>query len=149
VQKRFRKVAVKVLIMGLPNTGKTWLAQRLQDRLKCAWYNADLIRLAANDWDFSEQGRLRQSSRMKALADFESSHKRLVICDFIAPTLTTRVNFDADAVIWMNTAKSSSYKDTDKIFEPPLFVFRQFKQFVTEIEVDKLAAELKVWHESI
>ena len=46
---------MRILIMGLPGSGKTHLAVRLQHHLKnCAWYNADAIRKMANDWDFSD-----------------------------------------------------------------------------------------------
>ena len=44
----------------------------------------------AGDWDFSPEGRLRQSLRMKSIADFESLHNRIVICDFVCPTEETR-----------------------------------------------------------
>ena len=77
---------MKILIMGLPGSGKTYLAKRLQPLLKAAWYNADIVREMANDWDFSPEGRIRQSLRMKNLADFEKSHGRIVICDFVCPT---------------------------------------------------------------
>ncbi|GIR16388.1 MAG: hypothetical protein CM15mP29_3760 [Alphaproteobacteria bacterium] len=73
----------------------------------------------ANDWDFSNEGRKRQSFRMRALADFEKENGRLVICDFICPTKEARKIFDADYCIWMDTIKESNYKDTDKIFEEP------------------------------
>ena len=91
----------------------------LQKELSCAWYNADNLREMANDWDFSNEGRERQSLRMKALADFETENGRLVICDFICPTKEAREIFDADYCIWMDTIKESNYKDTDKIFEEP------------------------------
>ena len=71
--------------MGLPGSGKTYLAQRLQPLLGAAWFNADKVREMANDWDFSPEGRTRQSLRMKSLADFESANSRIVICDFICP----------------------------------------------------------------
>tara|TARA_Y100000031_G_scaffold115754_1_gene128169 strand:+ start:54 stop:239 length:186 start_codon:yes stop_codon:yes gene_type:complete len=61
---------MKILIMGLPGSGKTYLSERLQPLLKAAWYNADKVRSMANDWDFSQEGRLRQSLRMKSFADF-------------------------------------------------------------------------------
>ena len=67
--------------MGLPGSGKTYLAKRMQPILKAAWYNADIVREMANDWDFSPEGRIRQSLRMKNLADFEKSQGRIVICD--------------------------------------------------------------------
>ena len=105
--------------MGLSGSGKTFLSKLLQKELSCAWYNADNIREMANDWDFSYQGRMRQSKRMRALADFEKENERFVICDFICPTKKARKIFDADYCIWMNTIKESNYKDTDKIFEEP------------------------------
>ena len=110
---------MKILIMGLSGSGKTFLSKLLQKELSCAWYNADNLREMANDWDFSNEGRKRQSFRMKALADFEKANGRLVICDFICPTKEAREIFDADYCIWMDTIKESNYKDTDKIFEKP------------------------------
>ena len=105
--------------MGLPGAGKTTLADILAPMINAKRLNADEVRKAANDWDFSDEGRKRQSFRMKALADFEKEHGRMVICDFICPTREARDIFDADYCIWMDTIKESNYKDTDKIFEEP------------------------------
>ena len=45
---------MKILICGLPGAGKTWLAERLIKVIdNCAWYNADVVRKSANDWDFT------------------------------------------------------------------------------------------------
>ena len=110
---------MKILIMGLSGSGKTFLSKLLQKELSCAWYNDDNLREMANDWDFSNEGRKRQSFRMKALADFEKANGRLVICDFICPTKEVRKIFNPDYCIWMDTIKESNYKDTDKIFEEP------------------------------
>ena len=44
----------------------------------------------ANDWDFSPEGRIRQSLRMKNLADYEKKCGRIVICDFVCPTKETK-----------------------------------------------------------
>ena len=105
--------------MGLPGSGKTYLAQRLQPLLNSAWFNADKVREMANDWDFSPEGRKRQSLRMKSLADYESENKRIVICDFICPTSETRKMFDPDIVIWLDTIKEGRFEDTNKLFEKP------------------------------
>ena len=113
---------MKILIMGLPGSGKTYLAERMQPILNAAWYNADRVREMANDWDFSPQGRIRQSLRMKNLADYEKSHGRIVICDFVCPTSETKTNFDPDITIWMDTIKSGRYEDTNKMFEEPINV---------------------------
>ena len=110
---------MKNLIMGFPGSGKTYLAERMQPILKAAWYNADIVREMANDWDFSPQGRIRQSLRMRNLANFEKEHGRIVICDFVCPTKETKENFDPDVTIWMNTIQSGRYEDTNKMFEEP------------------------------
>ena len=108
--------------MGLPGSGKTYLAERMQPILNAAWYNADKVREMANDWDFSPQGRIRQSLRMKNIADYEKSHGRIVICDFVCPTSETKTNFNPDITIWMDTIKSGRYEDTNKMFEEPMNV---------------------------
>ena len=110
---------MKILVMGLPGSGKTYLAERMQPILKAAWYNADIVREMANDWDFSPEGRIRQSLRMKNLADFEKSQGRIVICDFVCPTNETKENFGPDITVWMNTITSGRYEDTNKMFEKP------------------------------
>ena len=53
-----------ILVMGLPGAGKTTLANELAPSLNAKRLNADEIRKAANDWDFSEEGRKRQAKRM-------------------------------------------------------------------------------------
>ena len=113
---------MKILVMGLPGSGKTYLTQRLVPLLNAAWYNADQVRKMANDWDFSDDGRSRQSMRMKAFADFEKSHGRNVVCDFVCPTKETRKNFDADITIWMDTISEGRFEDTNNIFQKPKVV---------------------------
>ena len=110
---------MKILVMGLPGSGKTYLAERLAPLLEAAWYNADKVRDMANDWDFSDSGRARQSNRMRTFADFEKNNGRYVICDFVCPTKETRANFDADITIRMDTIKEGRVEDTNKIFQVP------------------------------
>lgn len=108
-----------ILVMGLPGSGKTTLAEALQLQLECAWYNADIIREMANDWEFSIAARLRQAYRMKALANIERQHNRTAIFDFICPTNIIQGMFKPDFLIWMDTIKKSVHEDTNQIFEPP------------------------------
>ena len=68
------------------------------------------------------EGRIRQSLRMKSLADFEKKHGRIVICDFVCPTHETKRNFNPDITVWMNTIKSGRYEDTNRMFESPFEV---------------------------
>ena len=138
---------MKILIMGLPGAGKTWLAERLQKHIKdCAWFNADEVRKMANDWDFSEEARHRQAHRMAAIANNESNLGRNVICDFVCPTNETRKVFKADITIWVDTIKEGRYEDTNKMFEPPITVdFHITKHLVEEdSEVENLAASIRM-----
>lgn len=111
---------MKILIFGLPGAGKTWLAERLQKHIKdCAWFNADEVRKMANDWEFSDQARMRQAGRMRNLADYEKANGRTVICDFVCPTVSTRAAFGADITIWVDTIDEGRFEDTNKVFEKP------------------------------
>ena len=129
--------------MGLPGSGKTHLAVRLQAHLKdCAWYNADAIRKMADDWDFTESGRHRQAERMNMLANFEGTRGRTVICDFVCPTAATRKLFDHDIMIWMNTIEQGRYEDTNKIFENPDNATYIVKGFQSDEEIQNFAKQL-------
>ena len=132
---------MKILVMGLPGSGKTYLTQRLVPILNAAWYNADQVRKMSNDWDFSDEGRKRQSMRMKTFADFEKLHGRYVVCDFVCPTKETRENFDADIVIWMDTIKEGRYEDTNKLFQDPESVDFHITEW-NEYNHDNVAKEI-------
>ena len=110
---------MKILIMGLPGAGKTTLALNLFAMLSpnALWLNADDIRQKFNDWDFTKQGRLRQSLRMREIADV--SNKDYIIADFICPLSEMRDNYAADFTIWVDTIAQGKYEDTNRVFEPP------------------------------
>jgi adenylylsulfate kinase len=126
---------MKILIMGLPGSGKTHLAERLQKHLDCAWFNADKVRHMANDWEFGEDARIRQARRMCNLADYEKSEGRTVICDFVCPTQLTRHIFDADFTIWMNTIPAGRFEDTNRMFEQPSYADLVIEKFLTDDEI--------------
>ncbi len=103
--------------MGLPGSGKTYLAQRIVKLLNADWFNADKIRGAHNDWDFSNVGIIRQVKRMKKLAD--NSKKKFVVADFICPIKKQIEIFKPNFIIWMDTIKKSKYPRMNKIFSKP------------------------------
>jgi hypothetical protein len=145
--------------MGLPGSGKTFFATALKKYLeensntqtmpleqmlnlelppltytsRVDWFNADEIRKQYNDWDFSREGRIRQSIRMFDFAIRCSGD--FVICDFVAPLVEMRNNFKADWTIWMDTIDAGRFEDTNKAFVPPeVYDFR-----VTEQNAEKWA----------
>ena len=124
--------------MGLPGSGKTTLASNLVPLLNAKWLNADEVRKAANDWDFSSEGRTRQANRMwtKAL-DFKIQGLN-VVADFVCPTPAARELFPADYIIWMDTIKEGRFDDTNKMFIKPV----KFDFKVTSMDA-------KVWAKKI
>ena len=105
--------------MGLPGSGKTTLAEELSPLLNAKRLNADEVRKEANDWDFSEEGRKRQSKRMADFAIKLKQEGNIVVADFVCPTPEARALFPADYVIWVDTIKEGRFEDTNKMFVNP------------------------------
>ena len=108
----------RVLVLGLPGAGKTTLAADIFAELstKCIWLNADEIRKQYNDWDFSEDGRVRQSVRMRNLAD--ETNQEIAIIDMVAPMMEQRDIIDAHFIVWVDTIKEGRFEDTNRMFTP-------------------------------
>ena len=94
---------MKILIMGLPGTGKTWLGERLGKHFNIPYWDADDIRRIYNDWNFSSLGREKQALRMRKLAEVDP----ISISGFVCPLPGYRRHFFPDKVIWMDTIKES------------------------------------------
>ena len=162
----------RILIMGLPGSGKTYLAEALKKYLEqhgtsndysaemlpiggfnatVTWFNADDVRRKYNDWDFSKEGRIRQSLRMLEFA--MASNTDYVICDFVAPIPEMRNNFKADWTIWMDTIEEGRFEDTNKMFVPPeVYDFRiteknaeKWAEFVGQHIIDKRRRPVFNW----
>ena len=105
--------------MGLPGSGKTTLGNELATLLEAKRVNAEEFRKEANDWDFSEEGRKRQSKRMAEFALKLKKEGNNVIADFICPTPEARALFPSDYIIWVDTIKEGRFDDTNKMFIKP------------------------------
>ena len=108
-----------ILIMGLPGSGKTTLAEELAPKLNAKRLNADEVRKEANDWDFSEEGRKKQARRTADFAKKLKEEGNFVVADFICPTPEARALFPADFIIWVDTISEGRFDDTNKMFVKP------------------------------
>ena len=114
------KIIMKIiLIMGLPGSGKTTLANEIAPSLNAKRLNADEVRKEANDWDFSEEGRVRQAKRMADFAKKLKDDGNYVIAVFVCPTPEARSLFPADYIVWVNTIKEGRFADTNAMFVKP------------------------------
>ena len=105
--------------MGLPGSGKTTLANELAPMINAKRLNADEVRKEANDWDFSEAGRTRQSKRMADFAKKIKDEGNHVVADFICPTPEARSLIPADYIVWVDTIKKGRFDDTNAMFVKP------------------------------
>jgi adenylylsulfate kinase len=117
----------KILIMGLPHSGKTTLANELAPYLNAVHFNADAIRAQINkDLGFSVEDRIEQARRMGWLCDQVVKAGHYAIADFVCPTEATRAAFGYDAhTVFIDTGMPTPYADTKALFERPTrFAYR-------------------------
>ena len=135
--------SLRILIFGLPGSGKTTLAFKLAKKLGAVHLNADKVRERFQDWDFSDAGRLRQAFRMADLA--KSAEAQYVIMDFVCPTRQLREIAAADVSIFLNTILKGRYEDTNTLFEFPADSERinyTIQEKNSDREAQKIANEL-------
>jgi len=137
-------MAKKILVMGLPGSGKSTLSNKLRQKLSSAdHFEADRVRAEYEDWDFSEEGRIRQATRMGVLA--HESEKQWAILDFVCPLQDYREFVDADIIIWMDTISEGRYDDTNALFEEPTYdqYDYRFTKLDSDAQANKIVSEIE------
>ena len=134
--------------MGLPGAGKTTFASKLIDSLckeknSFSWFNGDHIRKMYNDWDFSWEGRLRQTERITEKANVCKENKIIAVCDYVCPTEELRKIFNADITIWIDTIVEGRFNDTNKLFENPTHYTIRITDYDSEKYIEQILKEIK------
>lgn len=133
----------KILIMGLPGSGKTTLAEKLVVKLNAAWFNADAVRQDIySELGFSPEDRIKHAKRMGKLCKWASMNGGYAVADFVCPTEDTRKAFDADFIVWVNRIEEGRYEDTNKMFQAPKNFDIKLEEGSPEEWVDKVIGKL-------
>lgn len=110
----------KILVMGLPGSGKTAFASALAPLLNAVVFNADAVRAnLSRDLGFSLQDRVEHARRMGWMSDRVVEAGGTVIADFICPTPETRAAFGEAFVIWIDRIAAGRFEDTNRMFVAP------------------------------
>lgn len=110
----------RILIMGLPGSGKTTLARVLAKCIGAVHFNADEVRSNINrDLGFSVEDRIEHARRMGWLCEQVAKAGQYVIADFVCPIPQTREAFGEAFIVWMARIQAGRFPDTNRLFVAP------------------------------
>lgn len=110
----------KILVMGLPGSGKTTLTSALAPLLGAVVFNADDVRAnLSRDLGFSHEDRIEHARRMGWMSDRVVESNGTAIADFVCPTPETRAAFGEAFTIWVDRISAGRFEDTNRMFVAP------------------------------
>jgi cytidyltransferase-like protein len=110
----------KILVMGLPGSGKSTFTRALAPMLNAVVFNNDEVRANLNrDLGFSMEDRVEQARRMGWLCDRVVESGGIAIADFICPTPETRAAFGKAFTVFIDRIAAGRFDDTNRLFVRP------------------------------
>lgn len=111
---------IRILIMGLPGSGKTRLAKRVAKLLpRSVVLHSTQERVRAKDVDRGPDGQNRHAYRMLELC--RQQEAEYVIIDMGCPLPEQREILNPDIVVWLNNRQGTPCKEAEANFVPPEF----------------------------
>lgn len=109
----------RILVMGLPNSSKKSIAQKLNDKFTSSLLlNSMEYRVSNKDIDFTENGQLRHCYRMLKYA--RASDKDITIINMTTPLQKMREIINPDFLIWASDGDISEYEGFEELYTPPM-----------------------------
>jgi cytidyltransferase-like protein len=135
----------KILIMGLPGSGKTTLATALAPLLNAVIFNADAVRAnLSRDLGFSLDDRIEHARRMGWMCDRVVEAGGTAIADFVCPTEETRAAFGPAFTIFVDRIREGRFEDTNRLFAaPPHFDLRVTAEGAPQYWAERILARLR------
>ena len=109
----------KILICGLPGSGKTTLAKQLGPMLGAVVFDGDKVRELTRNWAFDHGARLDQAHHMNWLCDQVVESGGTAIAAFVCPTPLLRLIFKADYTVFCDRIVAGAYPDTNALWVEP------------------------------
>lgn len=104
---------MRILIFGLPGSGKTTLAKPFSDLIGGIHIQEDRI-------DNSVEGHKEQALKIKHMCQGVELTGKIAVADFTCPLENSRYIFDADYTVFMDTIKETDDESLNELFQQPM-----------------------------
>lgn len=124
---------MKVLVFGLPGSGKGDVAKYLSEQIRGVHLDVCAIRTNMNDWSMSIQSRIKVNEHLKSAALGAESCDKIVIMESLAEFPDIRRDLNPDYIVWVDTISECTYDDTNLFFQQPIEDMEHIDYKITDI----------------